>query len=84
MTTTSDLETAIIEAVVEARVLESARAEFDVDNMLTVAARLSKASIEEVEAVYFTQWVKPCQFKLAEDPFKVEALMLDRPAPEFV
>lgn len=42
----------IEEAIVEARILESARAVFDVDNMLLTAMRLSGAPFSFVEKVY--------------------------------
>jgi hypothetical protein len=42
----------IEEAIVEARILESARAVFDVDNMLLTAMRLSGAPFSFIEKVY--------------------------------
>ncbi len=42
----------IEEAIIEARILESARAVFDVDNMLLTAMRLSGAPFSFVEKVY--------------------------------
>ena len=42
----------ITEAIVEARILESARAVFDVNNMLLTAMRLSGAPYSFVEQVY--------------------------------
>lgn len=42
----------IEEAIVEARILESARTVFDVDNMLLTAMRLSGAPYSFVEKVY--------------------------------
>lgn len=42
----------IEEAIVEARILESARAVYDVDNMLLTAMRLSGAPFSFVEKVY--------------------------------
>jgi hypothetical protein len=42
----------IEEAITEARILESARAVFDVDNMLLTAMRLSGAPYSFVEKVF--------------------------------
>lgn len=42
----------IEEAIVEARILEAARAAYDVDNMLLTAMRLSGAPYSFVEKVY--------------------------------
>lgn len=42
----------IEEAIIEARILESARAVFDVDNMLLTAMRLSGAPFSFVERVF--------------------------------
>lgn len=42
----------IEEAIIEARILESARAIFDVDNLLLTAMRLSGAPFSFVEQVY--------------------------------
>jgi hypothetical protein len=42
----------IVEAIIEARILESARAVFDTDNMLLTAMRLSGAPYSFVERVY--------------------------------
>jgi hypothetical protein len=42
----------IEEAIAEARILECARATFDVDNMLLTAMRLSGAPFSFVEMVY--------------------------------
>jgi hypothetical protein len=45
----------IEEAIVEARILESARAVFDVDNMLLTAMRLSGAPYSFVESLYVNE-----------------------------
>lgn len=42
----------IEEAITEARILECARATFDVDNMLLTAMRLSGAPFSFIEMVY--------------------------------
>jgi hypothetical protein len=42
----------IEEAIIEARILECARATFDVDNMLLTAMRLSGAPYSFIEEVY--------------------------------
>lgn len=45
----------IEEAIIEARILESARAVFDVDNMLLTAMRLSGAPYSFVESLYVNE-----------------------------
>lgn len=45
----------IEEAIIEARILESARAVFDVDNMLLTAMRLSGAPYSFVENLYVNE-----------------------------
>lgn len=47
----------IEEAIIEARILESARAVFDVDNMLLTAMRLSGAPYSFVENLYVNELV---------------------------